>query len=123
MTRRLLVAAMLIALPTLAKAAPMSVAEFVSRADGLQKMGAAALLSRDLGVLKDEIVRSAGALRQDQAAAERAGRKPRTCLPAKAKITSQEIIAHMKAIPPERRGQSVEDALRVLVSGKYPCPA
>ncbi len=123
MTRRLLVAALLIALPTLAQAAPMSVAEFVSRADGLQKMGAAALLSRDLGVLKDEIVRSAAALRQDQAAAERAGRKPRTCLPAKAKITSQEIIAHMKAIPPERRGQSVEDALRVLVSGKYPCPA
>ena len=93
-------------------------------ADALQKRGPLALFSKDIGLLKAEVVRSGKALRAEQVAAERAGRKPATCLPAKpADISSNELLAHFRAIPPAQRGMSVKDGFAGLMRKKFPCPA
>jgi hypothetical protein len=116
-------AALLVLIPTLAGAQTMSVAEFLARADGLQKKGPMALVSSDLGALKSQITGSGAALRAQEAAARQAGRRPETCLPPKAQLSSSEILAHFRSIPAEQRGMPVVEAFRTLVQRKYPCSA
>lgn len=107
-----------------AAAQSMPVSEFLTRAEALQKKGAMALFSKDVGVLKDEIVNSGKQLRAEQVAAEKAGRKPATCLPAKkAAIGSDELLAHFRSIPPAQRGMSVKAGFAGLMRKKFPCPA
>ena len=102
----------------------MPVSEFLTRADALQKKGALALFSKDLGRLKAEIVNSGKALRAEQVAAEKAGRKPVTCLPAKpAEVSADEVLAHFRSIPPAQRGMSVKTGFAGLMRRKFPCPA
>lgn len=122
---KLVLALGLLAAPhTAAHAQAMPVSEFLAKADALQKKGAMALFSSDLGLLKKQIQSSGKALRAEQVAAEKAGRKPATCLPAKpAAISSDEVLTHFRAIPPAQRGMSVKAAFASLMRKKFPCPA
>lgn len=107
-----------------AQAQTMPVSTFLAKADALQKKGAMALFSKDIGVLKAEITNSGKALRAEQVAAEKAGRTPATCLPAKkAAINSNELLAHFRSIPPAQRSMSVKAGFAGLMRKKFPCPA
>jgi hypothetical protein len=100
----------------------MPVSTFLAKADALKKKGAMALLSSDIGLLKKEIQNSGKALRAEQVAAKKAGRKPPYCMPEKAKFNSTELLQHFEAIPPAQRGQTVQTGFASLVRKKYPCP-
>ena len=105
------------------RAQSMPISEFLAKADALQKKGPMALFSGDIGKLKAEVVNSGKQLRAEQEAARKAGRKPATCLPEKANVTSTELLAHFRAVPPAERGVPVKTAFAGLVRKKYPCPA
>ena len=122
--RKLLIAALVAASPLApASAQSMPISEFLAKADALQKKGPMALFSGDIGKLKAEVVNSGKQLRAEQEAARKAGRKPATCLPEKANVTSTELLAHFRAVPPAERGVPVKTAFAGLVRKKYPCPA
>ncbi len=121
--KRLLLTALAVVIPLSALQA-MSVATFLDKADALQRRGAFALFSSDLGLLKGEINSAGTALR-----AERLGRRPRRapprlCAPERVSINSNELLAHFRAIPPAQRAHvEVRDAMRGFLARKYPCPA
>ena len=122
--RKLLIAALAAASPLApASAQSMPISEFLAKADALQKKGPMALFSGDIGKLKAEVVNSGKQLRAEQEAARKPGRKPATCLPEKANVTSTELLAHFRAVPPAERGVPVKTAFAGLVRKKYPCPA
>lgn len=122
--RKLLIAALVAASPLApACAQSMPISEFLAKADALQKKGPMALFSGDIGKLKTEVVNSGKQLRAEQEAARKAGRKSATCLPEKANVTSTELLAHFRAVPPAERGVPVKTAFAGLVRKKYPCPA
>lgn len=105
-----------------ADAQRMPVSQFLAKADALQKKGALALLSSDIGLLKREIQNSAKQLRAEQVAAQKAGRKTSTCMPAKASMNSNELLAHFRSIPPHQRNMTVKAGLMGLMQKKFPCP-
>jgi hypothetical protein len=110
--------------PTAAlQAQNMPVSTFLAKADALKKKGPLALLSSDIGLLKSEVQNSGKALRAEQVAARKAGRKLSYCLPEKAAFNSNELLAHFQSIPPAQRSMRVRDAFAGLVRKKYPCPA
>jgi hypothetical protein len=84
-----------------------------------------ALFSGDLKLLKSEITGSAGALRSERLATQKAGRKPAYCPPGKGgSINSKELLAHFRAIPAaQRERMQVRDAMRSFMVHKFPCPA
>lgn len=105
-----------------AQAQSMSVAAFLAKADALQKKGPLALLSGDIGKLKAEIQKSGKALRAEEAAARKAGLQPALCMPKEASVSSNEVLAHFRTIPPAQRNMSVKTAFAGLIARKYPCP-
>ncbi len=105
-----------------AQAQTMTVATFLGKVDALKKKGPMALFSSDIKVLKGEVQTSAKQLRAEQAAAQKAGRKPATCMPEKATTDQKELLAYFEAIPPAQRGASVKQAFASLMRKKYPCP-
>lgn len=113
---------LLLAAPAQAAGEGMTVGEFLSRVDALQKKGVAALFSSDIALLKKEVTASAVQLRESQEAARHAGRKPATCMPEKASVSSNELLAHFRAVPPAQRGMSVTEGFTGLIRKKYPCP-
>ena len=125
MVRLMLVVAAVAAPHGAASAQMMPVPQFLAKAEALEKKGAMALFSSDVGVLKKEISESAAQLRAERLAARKAGRKPAYCPPEKGgALGSTELLAHFRAIPPaERARMRVRDGLRSLMIRKYPCPA
>lgn len=122
MKKKLLAAVLLVFVP-IGAAQAMDVATFLVKADALQKKGMMALMSSDYKALKKEIVAHSQALRAERLAAERTGRKPAYCPPAKqGGLNSSEILAAFRSIPaPQRARTDVKDALRALLARKYPC--
>jgi hypothetical protein len=121
---KMLLVAVLVAVPVTALHA-MSVATFLQKAEALEKKGAMALLSRDLGRLKSEMQTAGASLKAEREAAQRAGQPPAYCPPASgASLNSNELLAHFRAIPPaQRERMHVRDGLRSLMVRKFPCPA
>jgi hypothetical protein len=103
----------------------MPLPQFLTKAAALEKKGAMALFSSDMGLLKKEIRASAGALRTERLAAQRAGRTPAYCPPEKQSgLGVAEILGHFRSIPVDRRARlTTRDAFRSLLAKKYPCPA
>ena len=121
--RKLLIAALAAAVPlTPLFAQSMPVSQFLAKADALQKKGAMALFSGDIGKLKAEVTNSGKQLRAEQEAARKAGRKPATCIPEKANVNSTELLAHFRTIPAAQRNIPVKAAFADLMRKKYPCP-
>jgi hypothetical protein len=121
--KTLLVAALLAIVP-LSSASAMDVATFLAKADALQKKGMMALMSSDYKLLKNEIIAHSQTLRNERLAAQRSGRRPAYCPPAKQGLGSPEILAAFRSIPAAQRPRTdVKDALRALLARKYPCRA
>ncbi len=121
--RKGLFALLLLAFVPMTALQAMPVSEFLARANALEKKGAMALFSGDLKLLKGEIVGAAKTLSLERAAAQKAGRKPETCIPAKMSLSNSELLAHFRSIPAPRRGMSVKQGFAEFVRKKYPCPA
>ena len=120
---KLLAAAMLAIVPVGAAQA-MDVATFLTKADALEKKGMLALMSSDYKLLLREIRTQGAQLRAERLAAEKAGRKPAYCPPAKQSLTSKEVLTAFRTIPLAQRPRiQVKDALRALMARKYPCRA
>ena len=116
----------LVAIPVTAlHAQTMPAATFLAKAEALKKKGALALFSSDMGLLKKEMAGSANVLRTERLAAQKAGRKPAYCPPAKQSgLSPDEIIGHFRSIPPAQlQRMQVKDGFRGLLAKKYPCPA
>lgn len=119
--RALLPVLLLAAAPASAQQA-MTVADFLARAGALEKRGLTALFTADYRALRDEVKGAGLALRADQAAAERAGRKPMACLPKNSvPVDRDEMLAFLRAIPPAQRDITVRAAFNRLMARKYPC--
>jgi hypothetical protein len=103
----------------------MPLPQFLAKAAALEKKGALALFSSDMGLLKKEVRASAGALRTERLAAQRAGRKPAYCPPEKQSgLGVAEILGHFRSIPADRQARmTTRDAFRSLLAKKFPCPA
>ncbi len=121
---------MIIGLAMLAALAPvaaqaMTVSEFLAKADALKAKGVLALASSDIGLLRQEIASASDAYRAGLAAQVAAGKKPSSCPPPKgtAKITSDDIIANFKSLPPARQKANVKDAFAAFMTKRYPCKA
>ncbi len=122
--RHFALALLLAATPmTALHAQSMPISTFLAKADALKKKGAMALFSSDMGLLKKEIENSGKAVRAEQAAAQKAGRKLPYCMPPKASFSSNELLAHLNSIPPAQRNMPVQAGFASLVRKKYPCPA
>jgi hypothetical protein len=106
-----------------AQAQSMTVGTFLGKVEALKKKGPMALFSSDIKVLKGEVQNSAKQLRAEQVAAQKAGRKPATCMPEKASTDQKELLAHFESIPPAQRGATVKQAFASLMRKKYPCGA
>jgi len=103
----------------------MPLNQFLAKAGALEKKGAMALFSSDMGRLKKEMQVSAQQLRAERLAAQAAGKKPAFCPPQKpTALGVSEILGHFRAIPPaQRERMRTKDALRNLLAKKHPCPS
>ncbi len=101
----------------------MPVSDFLARAEALKKKGVMAIVSEDFRVLKAQVQNSGKQLRAEQNEAEKAGRKPPTCMPKKASAGPEELLAHLRSIPPQQRSMSIKAGFAGLIRKKYPCPA
>jgi len=120
--KKLVLATTLAAAP-LTAAAAMPVSTFLAKAEALQKKGAMALFSGDIGILKKELKTSSAQLKAERAAAVKAGRKPDFCPPEKASLNSNELLGHLRAIPAPQRGMPFKAAYKSFLVRKFPCPA
>lgn len=120
--RKMLVALLLVAVPVTALHA-MTVATFLTKAEALQRRGAMALLSSDLGLLKNEVTSVSAQLKSERERAVADGRTPAYCPPAqRASLNSEELLGHLRAIPPaQRERMEMRDAMRSFLVRKYPC--
>jgi hypothetical protein len=99
----------------------MSVREFLSIADRLPQNPTAALLP-DGRRLINEVSTSVHAVRNEQTAAVRAGRRPAYCIPsAGSGITPEGLLARFRALPQGRRDMSVVQAIREWMIERWPC--
>lgn len=103
-------------------AAAMSVQEFLTSANRIPR-NPTALLRSDTRRLMNEIGGAFQAVRDDQAAAKAAGRRPAACLPeGKINLSAEQILDRFNAIPAQRRHISVNQAVREWMAERYPCP-
>ncbi|HEY4585419.1 MAG TPA: hypothetical protein VIG84_03400 [Brevundimonas sp.] len=103
-------------------AAAMSVQEFLTSANRIPR-NPTALLRSDTRRLMNEISGAFQAVRNDQAAARTAGRRPATCIPdGKISLSAEQILDRFNAIPAQRRHISVDQAVREWMAERYPCP-
>jgi hypothetical protein len=120
MNKKLLLGALILAMPAAAQA--MDIGTFLRKADALEKKGMAALFSSDFKTLKKEVETASASLRAERLAAQRAGRRTLYCPPPKSGLNSDEILAHFRSIPVVQRPRmQVREGLLGLLSRKYPC--
>lgn len=102
----------------------MSVSDFLAKADALKARGFLAIGSPDIALLKGEVAAASKQYRDGLAAEIAAGRKPSSCPPPKgtAKISSDDLLASFRAIPPAQRRASVAAAFAAMMKKRYPCP-
>lgn len=79
-------------------------------------------------LLRPSVRRAANALqgafeaaRAEEAAARRAGRTPPFCMPERVRLSPDEIVARMRAVPSARQNQTLNQAVRSWMVERYPC--
>lgn len=97
----------------------MSVHEFLTTANGIPQ-NPTALLRADTRRLIGEFRGAMRTVRQEQAAAAAAGR-PTTCIPEEVRLSPNDILGRMNAIPAARRSISVTQAVREWMAERHPC--
>lgn len=101
----------------------MSVREFLTIADRLPQNATAALRPEGRRLI-NEVSTSVHAVRNEQAAAVRAGRRPAYCIPpAGSGITPEGLLARFRAMPQGRRDIQVAQAIREWMIERWPCQA
>lgn len=99
----------------------MSVREFLSIADRLPQNATAALRPEGRRLI-NEVSTSVHAVRNEQVAAVRAGRRPAYCIPsAGSGITPEGLLARFRAMPQGRRDIPVQQAIREWMIERWPC--
>jgi hypothetical protein len=127
MISRALPFAVLIAVAAPALAAnEMTAGQFLAKAEPLLKKNKMALMfsgeaRKLIGVLGHAAQNNRARLEADK----RAGRTVDTCLPekGKAKVNANELLAHIRAMPPAQKAQSFDSAFASYTAKKYPCRA
>jgi hypothetical protein len=113
----------LLAFSSAAAAQNMPLQTFLSKGEALNKKGPLALFSGDLKLLKREMQASANQLKAERLAAVKAGKRPAYCAPNGTPLSSDEILAHFRSIPPAARARMTsKDGFRSLMVKKHPCP-
>lgn len=124
--KTLMMTAGLLFLPAVLAAAPgdMSVADFLQRADKLQKKGMMAMFSGDIKLLKGEAQAAGEAYRARIVADKKAGRPPHSCPPpGKQSMGSGEFLGHLRSYPaPAQKTTTIKVAFADLMQKRYPCP-
>ncbi|HVR90708.1 MAG TPA: hypothetical protein VHG29_06405 [Novosphingobium sp.] len=111
----------LMATPALAAAGDMSVAIFLAKADALRAKGPLALLSSDMNVLKTEGT-AAGQAYRAQLAQERVQGRPSSCPPQGTRISSDQLLSHLRAYPaPARPRTTMRTAMADYFIKTFPC--
>lgn len=114
-------AAGLLTVPAAANTGEMSVATFLAKADALKARGFMALGSSDMKLLRAE-GQAAGEAYGTRLLAERAAGKPSSCPPKSARPGSNEVLAHLRTYPEQRRhGVTMKMAMADYFIRKYPC--
>jgi hypothetical protein len=113
----------LVALVSASSVTAMPVSTFIDKANALKAKGPFALLSSDYGLLKNEVVTSMTALRNERLAAVKAGSKPAYCpTQASGQMDVDEVLGAMNAVPaPLRPRTAVKDALLQHLAQRFPC--
>lgn len=112
----------LLASPALAVPGDMSVATFLTKADALRAKGPLALLSSDMNLLKTEGT-AAGQAYRAQLAQERTQGRPSSCPPQGTRISSDQLLAHLRAYPaPARPRTTMRTAMADYFIKTFPCP-
>lgn len=115
-------AAGLLAAVLLTGAAPgMTVRDFLAVVDRLPQ-NTTALLRPEGRRLVSEVTGAVSALKAEQAADLRAGRRPAHCIPARGTgISARALVNRFRSMPPARRNISVAEALREWMAERHPC--
>ena len=101
----------------------MSIATYLARADALQARGMKALLSSDIGILRDEVTFSGNAFRARIAEQRAAGKPLSTCPPPKMGMTSRVLLEHLRSYPLAARPRvTMKTAMAEWIVRTYPCP-
>jgi hypothetical protein len=103
-----------------APASAMSVAQFLDKANALKAKGMMAMFSSDITLLKNEVMAGSKAWRAQIAPP---GRAPNACPPpGPQKMSSDDILAMMNAVPPAQRATvSTSEAMTAGLNRRYPC--
>jgi len=113
----------LIVLPVTALQA-MTVAVFLEKADALERRGMMAMFSSHLRLLKTEVKGASQALKAERDRRRASGQPPLYCPPERARMKSDDLLAHLRSIPPaQRQRMEFRDALRLMLVRRYPCPS
>lgn len=98
----------------------MTVGTFLTKADALKAKGILALVSPDIGLLKQEMGVVTTGYRDEIKAARAAGRTPHSCPPPKSSMQSDVLINHFRALP---GNTGLKAGFYSLMKKRYPCPA
>jgi hypothetical protein len=110
-----------VAAPALAAPGNMSIAVFLAKADALKAKGIMALSDPDMKRLQSEGT-AAGAAYRARLTRERGAGKPSSCPPQGAKISSDQLLAHLRTYPAARRGGvSITIAMADYFIKTWPC--
>lgn len=99
----------------------MTVAQFLVKANALEKKGAMAIFSSDLRPVMREMKTVGQELKLEGERRKAAGLPRRACPPEGTKLDSSELLRMMNAIPPAERGMSVKDGLVRVMAARFPC--
>jgi len=102
-------------------ASAMTVDQFLAKANALKAQGMMALLSPDVGALKAEMAEAVKALQAEKAARKAAGKPPRVCAPEGTKLTQNEMLDGLAALPPAQRAGSLKDGVSQVMRNRFPC--
>lgn len=116
---------LLAALLTVTVASPvqaaMDVNTFLAKVAALKAKGLGALFSSDIGLLKREAGVAVTQIDAEKKARAKAGQPPLYCSPDNAKMSSDDMIAGLQAIPAAQRGMSLKDGFLRVIAKRNPC--
>jgi hypothetical protein len=124
MGRILLLAALAVCISVPAASAPgdMKISTFLAKADALKAKGMFALASSDIGLLKAEGKAAGDSYRARVKSDKVKNLPPHSCPPAKASISSDDILAHFRTYSVAQRQQtSVRTGFADMMQKRYPC--
>lgn len=100
-----------------------SVADFLSRAQAVRKLGDAAATSPELASIKAEVAAITRAYRADLAKQKATGQPAHSCPPDRSGLTSANLMADLNQVPVELRATtSVRSVYYAMMKKRYPCP-